>query len=302
MTSSTLGARRPGNRKMTAATPATTTPTPAAIAHLGIRAFLATGRRAPPRKGPRPATGCKAGKWSAAAASARPSLATRAPGKGRAAPPAWEPESPSSSRLNPRSTLPDARLLPGAADSGGDAPVGASGANLGADAPVGVSGANVGTGATSGATRADAGIGGGAVPPRPVMGAAAPGPFAAMAAGGGLGGPAAACLGVGATSAGPPRSNASPDGAGPSRDSGEGEESRSRARGGPPPAAGECGANDTSSANPSGGVLLEDLSGPSSNPGRALPFDCRRSSGRGIASREIGKSPGRGIASRETGK
>ncbi len=145
MTSSTLGALREGDKKKAAAAPTTKTPPATANAHLGIRTFLATGRKAPPRRSVRPATGCSVGKWSAAAASASPSLATRAPGKGRVAAPDCEPESPSNSRLNPRSTLPDARLLAGGEDSGADAPVGASGASLGGDVPAGVSGAKLGT-------------------------------------------------------------------------------------------------------------------------------------------------------------
>ncbi len=178
-----------GCKKTAAATPATTTPLPTAIAHLGTRAFLATGRKAPPRMGARPATGCSAGNWSAAAASASPSLATRAPGKGRAAGPAFEPESPSNSRLNPRSAPAVGRLLPAGEDSGEaddglsgasvgrGAPAGVSGDNLGAGAPVGAGGGTAGAGDPPGGKRADAGIGGGAAPLRPVPGPAAPASF-----------------------------------------------------------------------------------------------------------------------------
>ena len=147
-------------------------------------------------------------------------------------------------------------------------PVGVSGANLGGDVPVGVSGAKVGTGVPPGATRADAGIGGGAAPPRLVMGLAAPVAFAAAAAGGDLSGPAGAWLGADGAAAGPSRSSDNPEGGGPEVETGEGEESKFKARGGSPPVAGGCNANDTSSANPSGGVLLEVLSEPGSQPGR----------------------------------
>jgi hypothetical protein len=285
------------------------TPLPTAIAHLGIPAFLDTGRRAPPRMGARPATGCRAGNWSAAAASASPSLATRAPGKGRLAGPACEPESPSNSRLNPKSAPVVGRELPAGEDSdkGGDglsgASVGAgalagmSGDSLGAGAPVGASGVTVGT---PGGRRADAGIGGGAAPLRPATCPAVPAIFGAIAAGGELGSPAGAR--VGGAAADPPRSNDNPDGGGPDVDSGEGDESKSKLSGGPPPVARGCCANDKSSANPSGGVLLEPLSEPGSHPGRVQPLDWGRSSGRGAASRDTGKSPGRGIVSRGAGR
>ena len=84
-------------------------------------------------------------------------------------------------------------------------------------------------------------------------------------------------------------------------DTGEGEESKSKVSGAPPPVA--CkDANERSSANPKGGVLLEALSELGSHPGRAQLFDWGRSSGRGTESRDTGKSPERGTASRDTGK
>ncbi len=84
-------------------------------------------------------------------------------------------------------------------------------------------------------------------------------------------------------------------------DTGEGEESKSKVSGAPPPVA--CkDANERSSANPKGGVLLEALSELGSHPGRAQLFDWGRSSGRGTESRDTGKSPGRGTESRDTGK
>ena len=264
--------------------------------------------------GARPATGCSAGNWSAAAASANPSLATRAPGKGRTAGPAFEPESPSNSRLNPRSVPVVGRLLLAGEDSGeaddglsgasaeGGAPAGVSGDNLGASAPVGASGGTVGDGDPPGGKRADAGIGGGAAPLRPVLGPAAPASFGAPATSGDLGNPADAWLGAGGVPADPLKSSDKPDGGGPEVDTGEGDESRSKLSGGPPPAARTADAKDRSSANPSGGVLLEPRSEPGSHPGRAQPLDWGRSSGRGAASRDTGKSPGRGTASRDTGK
>lgn len=235
--------------------------------------------------GARPATGCRAGNWSAAAAWASPSLATRAPGKGRVAAPAGEPESPSNSRLNPRSTPAGDRLLPGEEDSGkgddgmrgaslgGGAPVGVSGVNLGAGAPVGASGVKVDTGVPAGGMRADTGTGGGVAPPRPAPGPAAPAIPAAAGAGGFLDSPAGAWPGAGAVPAAPPRSSVSPDGGGPDVDTGEGDESKSKLSGGPPLVGVGCGANDRSSANPSGGVLLEPLSEAGSHPGRAQPLD-----------------------------
>jgi hypothetical protein len=277
---------------------------------LGIRAFLATGRRAPPRIGARPATGCSVGNWSAAAASASPSLATRAPGKGRVAGPACEPESPSNSRLNPRSAPGSGRLLPAGEDSGkGDeglsgasvgagAPVSVNSGNLEAGAPVGVSGGTVGNGYPPGGRRADAGTGGGVTPLRPVTCPATPAIFGAAAAGAG----SAAGAGVGGVPADPPRSNDNPDGGGPEVDTGDGDESKSKLSGGPPPAAWASDANDRSSATPSGGVLLEPRSESGSHPGLAQPLDWGRLSGRGVASRDTGKSPGRGAASRDTGR
>jgi hypothetical protein len=254
--------------------------------------------------GARPATGCSAGKWSAAAASASPSLATRAPGKGRVAG-ACEPESPSNSRLNPKSAPVVGRELPAGVDSdkGGDgldgvgagALTGVSGDNLSAGAPVGAGGVTVGT---TGGRRADDGIGGGVVPPRPCP--AAPATFAAVAAGGDLGNPGAG--GVGGVLAGSPRSNDNPEGGGPDLDTGAGDASKSRLSGGPPKVAGRCGANDKSRANPSGGVLLEPLSEPGIHPGRVQLLDWGRFSGRGAASRDTGKSEGRGTASRGTGR
>jgi hypothetical protein len=84
-------------------------------------------------------------------------------------------------------------------------------------------------------------------------------------------------------------------------DTGEGEESKSKVSGAPRPVA--CkDANDRSSANPRGGVLLEALSELGIHPGRAQLFDWGRSSGRGTESRDTGKSPERGTTSRDTGK
>ena len=84
-------------------------------------------------------------------------------------------------------------------------------------------------------------------------------------------------------------------------DTGEGEESKSKVSGAPRPVA--CkDANDRSSANPRGGVLLEALSELGIHPGRAQLFDWGRSSGRGTESRDTGKSPERGTESRDTGK
>jgi hypothetical protein len=262
----------------------------------------------------RPATGCSAGNWSAAAASASPSLATRAPGKGRTPGPATAPESPSNSRLNPRSAPVVGRLLLTGEDSGegddelsgasveGGTPAGGSGDDLGTGAPVGVGDGTVGTGDPPGDKRADAGIGGGTAPLRPVPGPAAPASFGAPATSGDLGNLAGAWPGSGGVPADPLKSNDNPDGGGPEVDEGEGDESRSKVSGGPPPAARTADARERSSANPSGGVLLEPRSEPGSHPGRAQPLDWGRSSGRGTASRDTGKSPGRGTASRDTGK
>jgi len=111
-------------------------------------------------------------------------------------------------------------------------------------------------------------MGGGAAALRPVMGRAAPVPFADAAAGSGLSGPAGAWLGTDGAPAVPSRSSDNPEGGGPEVETGGGGESRFKASGGPPPAVGGCGANDKSSANPSGGVLLEVLSEPGSQPGR----------------------------------
>ena len=95
--------------------------------------------------------------------------------------------------------------------------------------------------------------------------------FAGIPTGGDLAGPALAD--AGAASADSPRSNDNPDGDGPTVDWGADEASRSRVSGGPPLAAGWCGASDRSSANPSGGVLLETLSVPGIHPGRAQALD-----------------------------
>ena len=84
-------------------------------------------------------------------------------------------------------------------------------------------------------------------------------------------------------------------------DTGEGEESKSKVSGAPRPVA--CkDANDRSSANPRGGVLLEALSELGIHPGRAQLFDWGRLPGRGTESRDTGKSPERGTTSRDTGK
>ena len=78
-------------------------------------------------------------------------------------------------------------------------------------------------------------------------------------------------------------------------DTGEGEESKSKVSGAPPPVA--CkDANERSSANPKGGVLLEALSELGSHPGRAQLFDWGRSSGRGTESRDTGKSSANRLA------
>jgi hypothetical protein len=204
-----------------------------------------------------------------------------------AAPVCGEPESPSNSRLNPKSTRPDEGLLPEGEDSGAGAPVGTSGARVGPAAPDGV--------------RADTGIGGGVTPTRPETDPAAPAPLAVRDVEGGLGGPAGGRLETAGVPADPPKSSDSPEGGGPEVETGAGEESRSKLSGGPPPVA-WAAASDKSSAKPSGGVLLELLSEPGSHPGRAQLFDCGRSSGRGTLSRDTGKSSGRGTLSRDTGR
>ena len=156
---------------------------------------------------------------------------------------------------------------------GAGAPAAASGVNLGAGVAVGVSGVGLGIGAPAGGTRAEVGIGGGAPPPRLDTSPAAPATFAAAGAGGVSGRLAGAWLGDGGVPADPPRSNDNPDGGGPDADPGEAGASKSKLSGGPPLVGAGGVANDSSSAKPSGGVLLETLSEPGSHPGRAQLLD-----------------------------
>jgi len=284
----------------------------------------AVGRSARDGALPRPVGGANVGTSfaPAAEASARPSLATRAPGNGIAS----RPDSaalrlPSSSRLKPRSILPPVSALScgrlatvatgddvsaaGAAlgsslKSNENSPEdGASGANgdigLGAGAAGGGSGdaassirkGGRGAGAllrrgTGGGVR---GLGGGV----PRLGGGVPRLGGGVRRLGGgvrrLGGPFRSMVGIGGAPGGGP-------GGGP----------RLKV----PKSSVDPGGmlRDSSNASPSGGVLEGTRS--EADVGRLGPkdfsFATGKSPGRGTDSRETGKSPGRGTDSRETGK
>ena len=198
--------------------------------------------------GPRPATGCNAGKWSAAAASASPSLATRAPGNGRVAAPACEPESPSNSRLNPRSASAVKRLLP-EGDGSGQAcrscRRGQSGRRRSGRRERGQSG----DGAPPGGTRAEAGMGGGVLRCGWRQTRRSP---CRQRCGRRLRRSGRSLTGAGGAPADPPKSNDNPEGGGPEVDAGEGDESKSKLSGGPPPVA--CKTPTTNRAPTPAGV------------------------------------------------